>query len=74
MYENSLLIFGAGSKIHMGFKKFTNESGTFIVQSSNGTETWDICNRNVESRYWPRLYIISELEIPASRIYLGKET
>ena len=66
----SLRIFGAGSKIHMGFKKLTNDSGTFIVQSSNGTEAWDICNRNVVSRYFPRLYIISEIEIPSSWVFL----
>ena len=54
----------------MGFKKLTNDSGTFIVQSSNGTEAWDICNRNVVSRYFPRLYIISVIEIPVSWVYL----
>ena len=70
MYEHSLRIFGAGSKIHMGFKKLTNDSGTFVVQSSNGTETWDICDRKVVSRYFPRLYIISEIEIPSSRVFL----
>ena len=71
MYEQSLRILGAGSKIHMGFKKLTNDSGTFIVQSSNGTEAWDICNRKIVSRYFPRLYIISETEIPTSWVFLA---
>merc|ERR1712025_599148 len=40
----------------MGFKKLTNDSGTYVVQSSNGTETWDICARKVVSRYFPRYH------------------